>query len=425
MSHTHLSQEPTIGFSESLPDQNPVVHQENTNELQERIRHIIYKWFVRYNPLYFFSALCVLFGMFLVSQGLGVMEWTSGQLFLTRVFQVYEFLLIGAAALLFRKAGQDRPAVILGLIEMVLLFDCTFRSEVATTLEHSGRMTALVLGLLVALKLIGLVWTFRLKVSPSAIAVPVLAAIGLVGFPQLIHEHQQMKDLLHLLATWYGIGLTAFVYLKRPTISCQLFLDEWGQTVLRRAIKAAWIIWAGWYFFHLFVWLDLFGISFSLVHLTSLLLLLTLVAFQTQAVWAGSILTLVISFADPSVVSYTACAVGLVLGWKAWQLKQKHLLVGTVLAGYLAFWTFGWQHWPLPDVNLWLNLTTAAVLILMAWRLRLPFALLPLVAGLYPALQGVRALNVVGKGMMFLALGFVALIAGVAFNWSQRKKTMT
>jgi hypothetical protein len=28
----------------------------------------------------------------------------------------------------------------------------------------------------------------------------------------------------------------------------------------------------------------------------------------------------------------------------------------------------------------------------------------------------------VGKGMMLLAVGFVALIAGVTFNWSQRKK---
>jgi hypothetical protein len=112
-----------------------------------------------------------------------------------------------------------------------------------------------------------------------------------------------------------------------------------------------------------------------------------------------------------------------VLGWKAWQLNQKRLWVGTVLAGYLALWTIGWQQWPLPDVNLWLSLATAATLIVMAWRLRLPFALLPLVAGVYPALQSIRSLDAVGKGIIFLAIGFVALIAGVAFNWSQRKKT--
>ncbi len=51
-------------------------------------------------PPYFFSALCVLFGMFLVSQGLREMEWKQGQIILTVVIQCYEILLIAGAALL-------------------------------------------------------------------------------------------------------------------------------------------------------------------------------------------------------------------------------------------------------------------------------------------------------------------------------------
>ncbi len=112
-------------------------HKEHISDTGGWFQHVVYDWFVRYNPLYFFSALCVLLGMYFVSQGLEAMEWTAGQLLLSRVIQVYEILLIAGAALLFRGAKLSRPAVILGIMEMVFLFDCTFRAEAATTLEHT------------------------------------------------------------------------------------------------------------------------------------------------------------------------------------------------------------------------------------------------------------------------------------------------
>ena len=36
----------------------------------------IYYWFVQYNPFFFFSALCVLIGMYLVTTGLS--DWYTG-----------------------------------------------------------------------------------------------------------------------------------------------------------------------------------------------------------------------------------------------------------------------------------------------------------------------------------------------------------
>jgi hypothetical protein len=113
--------------------------------------------------------------------------------------------------------------------------------------------------------------------------------------------------------------------------------------------------------------------------------------------------------------------VGLMLTWKGFQISQKRLYIGTVLAGYLAIWLYGWQQWPLPEINLVLSLATASILIVMAWKLKLPSALLPLLAGMYPAMQGVQSLDVVGRGSLLLALGFLALVTGIAFNWSQRR----
>ena len=90
--------------------------------LPEKLRKKLNYWFVQYNPLYFFSALCVLFGVFLISKGLPELDWRKGQSLLTAVMQFYEILLIAGAALLVRMAGQYRPAVILALIEIFFIF---------------------------------------------------------------------------------------------------------------------------------------------------------------------------------------------------------------------------------------------------------------------------------------------------------------
>jgi hypothetical protein len=107
--------------------------------------------------------------------------------------------------------------------------------------------------------------------------------------------------------------------------------------------------------------------------------------------------------------------------WKARQIRQKRLYIGAVLAFTVAAWLYGWQQWPLPMLSFWLASTTAAILILMAWRLKLPLALLPLLGGLYPAMQAVRSLSHIGRGYLLLIVGFLALFTGVAFNWSRRE----
>jgi hypothetical protein len=108
----------------------------------------------------------------------------------------------------------------------------------------------------------------------------------------------------------------------------------------------------------------------------------------------------------------------LVFGFKAWQ--RPRLYVGTALAGYIAGWTIGWQRWPLPEFNQWLALVTALILIVIAWRFRLPTALLPLLLGLYPVMKIVLSFGVQGWGILLITVAFMTLIIGIAINWGLR-----
>ncbi len=69
------------------------------------------------------------------------------------------------------------------------------------------------------------------------------------------------------------------------------------------------------------------------------------------------------------------------------------------------------------------KLAVLAVAILggIAWRLRLPSALLPLLAGLLLfRWERDLALGTLGWGIVFLAAGFVSLVTGVAISWNLR-----
>ena len=60
-------------------------------------------------------------------------------------------------------------------------------------------------------------------------------------------------------------------------------------------------------------------------------------------------------------------------------------------------------------------------MLLLAWRLRLPAALAPLPLGLYEIRQELLAPGALGLGSALLLIGFLALVAGVAVNWTGRQ----
>src|SRR5437868_11483742 len=88
------------------------------DSLQKQIHY----WFVKYNPFFFFSALCILAGIYIISMELGKTATQSSKLALAGVLHSYEILLIAGSALLFRTAGKKRPALILAMLEIVFLF---------------------------------------------------------------------------------------------------------------------------------------------------------------------------------------------------------------------------------------------------------------------------------------------------------------
>ncbi|MFH1490914.1 MAG: hypothetical protein ABII06_18575 [Pseudomonadota bacterium] len=386
----------------------------------ERFHKKLHYWFVQYNPLYFFSAFCVLFGVYLISQGLEEMGWENGQLMLTGVMQFYEVLIIAGAAVLFRYAGQVRPAVILTLIEIFFLFDCTFRTEIVATLEGLGLLTSGGWVVMAALKIAALAWVFRLKVSPYALLIPVLAAAGVAGVPYLFHLYPGYRTMIHLGAIWYGVFLTASVLFLRPKVRPLITLDEWGQTVLRRTLKTAIAIWAGFYVFHLITWIELFEIPYTTAQIAPFFLLWFLAKRETWS-WAGGLLVILFSLWIPASVAPTALIAGIAFGIKARQMRKDRLYIGTVLGFYIALWTIGWQGKGFPEPNLWLHVLAVLVLLGMGWRMRLSYAYAAAVLLLLPGAGRLVPRGAFQWGITLIVTGFVSLIAGVAVNLGLKK----
>jgi len=386
----------------------------------ERFQKKLYYWFVQYNPLYFFSAFCVLFGVFLISQGLEELGWKNGQLLLTGMMQFYEILIIAGAALLFRFAGQVRPAVILAIIEIFFLFDCTFRTEVVATLEGLGLLTSGGWVAMAALKIFALVWVFRLKVSPLAILIPVLAAAGIAGTPHLFHLYQGDKIIIHLGAIWYGVFLMASILLLRPKVRSLITLDDWGRTVLRRTLRTAIAMWAGFYVFHLITWIELFQIPFVPAQIAPFFLLWFLAKREIWS-WVAGFLVILFSLGISEAVAPASLIVGIVFAIKAGRMRRDRLYIGTVLGFYIAVWTFGWQEKGFPEPNLWLHLLATLVLLCMGWRLRLPYAYATAILLLLPGVGRLVPHGTLQWGIVLTVTGFISLIAGVAVNLGLKK----
>jgi len=402
------------------------MNENNTSEnggesfFSKRVREKLNYWFIQYNPLYFFSALCVLFGLFLISKGLEEVDWSVGQLILSGVMQFYEILLIAGGALLFRVAGQHRPAVILGIIEIFFLFDCTFRTELMTTLGRVGIWTSVAWFVLVALKLLALLWLFRLKTSPATIIVPALAAAVIAGVPHALEFYKTDQILIHLGAIWYGFVLMASVRYLKPKIESTMDLDIWGQTVLRRVKKTALFMWAGFYLFHMLTWIEMFNVPFTLAQAAPFFLFWFLAKHEGW-VWIGGLVIITLTSVIPYAVTPVAIFVAIAFGLKARETRRYRFFVGTVLFLYFACWTIGWEGKALPEANLWLNFIAAAILIVMAWRLRLPSAIFAAVLVMFPGANFLIPHGPLQWGILILVIGFIALIVGVAINWSQKK----
>ncbi|MHC4915642.1 MAG: hypothetical protein ACYTGB_09135 [Planctomycetota bacterium] len=378
---------------------------------------IVHHWFVRYNPLYFFSALCVLGGVFLVSHGLGPRA-REGRLALAATVQVYELLLLAGAALLYRGARQTRPAVILAMLEVFFLFDWSFQTEF---LAAAGGPAAGGFWLALAgVKIAALAWIFRLRVPLPALAVAGLGLTGLVFSPQLIRVSGDHAAGAHLAATWFAAALLGLGLSLPLHVTARDRLGSWAQTVLSRSVRVFWVAGAGFYLVHLAAWSVQFSVPLTAAHAVPFLLIVPLLFDQEAVAWISVGAALLVALLHPPTFAAAPTGAAVVMGICAWGLARRRLWAGVVLAAELALWTLSWSGGALPGPVPWVHLASALVLLVLALCWSSPFFGAATAVSLLPLGREYAPGNVLEWGVTLLAVGFLALVAGVAFNWNRR-----
>jgi hypothetical protein len=383
-------------------------------------RDWVYRCFVLYNPLFFFSALCVLVGAYLSSRGFAEMGFGSGPYWLALVVQAYEAVLVLGVVMLYRCAGQRRPAVILGLLETLFLFDWTMETEALGTMGKAGQFAVAGWWLMVTPKVALMAWAFRLRPAVSVLVILALGSIGMGATPILLRAFPQYRSEVLLTATWLGVGLAGAVLWMRPAVTSTEDLSHWGRTVLRRAVTGAWVIWGGLYVAHLLAWSVTYEVPISAVQAVPFLLLFAFGFRDELCAWIGSAAAIGIAFADPGLVAPTAGLVAVGMAIQGYRIRHLRLYVGAVLASYFALALLAAPDGAFVTPSLWLSLAASVALFFVYWRFRVSSALFAVGLVMIPGMSHLYPRNIMEWGIAILACGFVALVLGIAINWSQR-----
>jgi len=198
------------------------------------LRRLLHRWFVEYNPLYIVSAALVLRGVNLLSHVVNL------ELGVPAIVELYAWALIAGAALLYR-VGLRRPAVLLSLLAVVYQCDLTLHTETCAYMGTTGMLASMVWLASFALKLFALAKAMRLRVARSAFAAPILGAAMLVVVPRVVQFADARTGGVIASSALFFV-LASGLWTSR-TIESRHALNEWGQTVLRRASLAIWSIW--------------------------------------------------------------------------------------------------------------------------------------------------------------------------------------
>jgi hypothetical protein len=198
------------------------------------------RWFTQYDPLYLASALLVLVGLTLVARSSGT-PTLEGELDVGAIVaELYAFALIGGAWLLMR-VGLCRPAVLLGLLAVLYQADPSLLTERSAYLGLGGEVAVVVwLGVFVT-KLVALASALRLRLSPSALAVPAFGALAIALLPRLLDGGEASRNGVVAVITF--AVLAAGLWTRREVTSTEP-LDAWDEKVLRRSTRATWALWA-------------------------------------------------------------------------------------------------------------------------------------------------------------------------------------
>ncbi len=421
-------------------------------------RRLLHRWFVQYNPLYLVSAALCIAGLRLLSQGNAEHGSMIGDLGIAGITEIYAFALIGGAALLTRL-GQRRPAVIVALLAALYQGDLSLHTEGCIFFGATGIVAAAVWVAIFVAKLHALAWAVKVRLSRSAIGLASYAALGLAVIPQVIHR-MNGGPRSGLVALWVFSVFALGLHVTRSVVSL-VDLDDWGRTVLRRSLRAIWLLWALGLVLHVVFWSV--HLSVSLGALVPAAVLLGMRVLRGEArVWAVVTGTLVgVAVVAPQLFSLCALMAAATLALRArqhlqetaalpnapavspfraengdvaaprstraWVIApaapavQRRLLVGALFASYLAVWTAGWSGGPWPSHILGLDVLLAATVLFLLARMRVRIALPPLAASFAHLLVQVHVVPVPRTTLAWGALStggaFVLLLATLATSY--------
>jgi hypothetical protein len=437
---------------------------EQTAPAEEFWKRLLQRWFVEYNPFYIVSAGLVVVGVNLISSSLTGAS-TLAQLGAATIAEVYAWALIGAAAWLTRT-GCRRPAVMLALIVAVYQCDPTLHSETCAYLGLTGIVAAGVWLASFVGKLYALAWALHLRPSRTAIAIPTFGAIGLLTIPRYV-AFAGTTGAETLIACWV-FALFAWGLWTTREIASKVELDAWGETVLRRATRATWLIWAVLGLSHAVFWLDELELGPRAL-LPVALLLSTRWLGRELGVWCVASATVIfVGLAMPSFFSVTAFLAAGALALRAMRepvdvvleldpndpgaayrsapfdappLRSTspsltvfaqagrpaltRLFTGSVSGVYLSLWTATWTGGTWPTHQFSLDLILTAALILLIWKARSVLGYLPLL-GTYLHLGIQTGVLTASRsklewGITSVGLGFALLSASLVATWRLRK----
>ena len=273
-------------------------------------RRLLHRWFVEYNPLYLFSASLVLGGIILISRGLAQGSGSGSEIGVAAIAELYAVALIGGAAFLTR-IGHRRPAVMLALLTVLYQYDLTLHTETCKSLGAAGVWAAGGWLVLFVAKLHALAWAMKIRLARSAVATLTLGALGLAVLPHWLHG-TDARSANAMVVLW----LVGGVSLYRPgAVTSLVELDAWGQTVLRRAVTAAWLLSALLLALHVLFWSTQSRLSIAALAAVAPLLGVRWIRSEVR-VWCVVMATLlVVGLKLPGAFSVTAfvAAVALVL----------------------------------------------------------------------------------------------------------------
>ena len=401
---------------------------------------LIHYWFVQYNPLYIFSALCVLGGVYLLALELdgytvagANRAWSLGQVFLFAVIQLYELLLIAAAGFLVHKVGLIRPAIILTMLEGLFFFDCTFRLETMSHLGVIGTALSVVWVVLAPVKVWLLGRALRIDIPGTVIWLLAGGAAGLALMLQTLAMPDVNRAMIILIATWWGAALVALAVILRPRISRPGIIGVDSDDVSKRIVKSLLMLLGGIYFYHVFNYFAWVGVDDVLVFgpmIGTVFLMVALLRENEREIWMGASLSLFASLTYPPATFPMFVLATVVLLYRARQSGNARFIVGAVLTGYVATWVFAWTGGQLPSPSMWSTVIAGSLLGYLAWKLREPTAALVLAVGGL-GIVGRYDLNPMyllpqtrlGLGVLLVVGGFLALTVGVWVNWWFRSPT--